>query len=652
MENRRAGGARDRHELAGALDLARGLFLSGPAGIGKSHLAERLASEREAAGAAVVSVRATVGSAELPFGAFASHLDSADRPVASMFIDVRRALTTLAGDRSLLLVVDDIHLLDDASAALLHQFVADGQAKLICTARTGHRPPPGVLELVQTGALHRHEVEALGLDGMQLHAGELLGCPLEASTAERVLAVTGGNPLFVQELLLSSLEQRRVHREGGEASTIELPADAPRLVDLVRARLADLSPDDLDAMRHIAFAEPCDPDELASVADADRLLRLESADAIVTSEHRGQLVIRVAHPIYGEVLRASTGLLQRRAILGTLATDLAARGVSRPADVIKLARLAVDGGIPVEAAVLRKALPPTMQAGQLDLAERIARRLTEDSDTFADAMELGRVLHYQGDLAGLHAHLPALRSLAETPGEHRAATLLEATAERVVGGDAALADRLIAEVSEQHPDSIDDWVPVSVHDMRAEQSVFQVGSRNNGELEREVAGARLAELAATCEGDLVATFTAHAAALGSADGAGLAAVADRFEAMGCALYATEAATHASDALRQAGDRRGANRWAARATELRSACEASVTAMPVVETGVVALSKREREVALLAAQGLTSRAIAEHLFISSRTAENHLAKAYGKLGVRSRAELSRLLDGGVVALAVS
>ena len=254
MENRRAGGALDRHELARALDLARGLFLSGPAGIGKSHLAEHLASEREAAGAAVVSVRATVGSAELPFGAFASHLDSADRPVASLFIDVRRALTTLAGDRSLLLVVDDIHLLDDASAALLHQFVADGQAKLICTARTGHRPPPGVLELVQTGALHRHEVEALGLDGMQLLAGELLGCPLEASTAERVLAVTGGNPLFVQELLLSSLEQRRVHREGGEASIIELPADAPRLVDLVRARLADLSPDDLDAMRHIAFA--------------------------------------------------------------------------------------------------------------------------------------------------------------------------------------------------------------------------------------------------------------------------------------------------------------------------------------------------------------------------------------------------------------
>ena len=108
---------------------------------------------------------------------------------------------------------------------------------------------------------------------------------------------------------------------------------------------------------------------------------------------------------------------------------------------------------------------------------------------------------------------------------------------------------------------------------------------------------------------------------------------------------------ASDALRRGGDQRGANRLLGRAAELRSTCEATVTAMPVVDTGTVALSKREREVAMLAAQGMTSRAIAEQLFISSRTAENHLSKVYDKLGVRSRAELSRMLDGGTVALVV-
>jgi DNA-binding CsgD family transcriptional regulator len=55
-------------------------------------------------------------------------------------------------------------------------------------------------------------------------------------------------------------------------------------------------------------------------------------------------------------------------------------------------------------------------------------------------------------------------------------------------------------------------------------------------------------------------------------------------------------------------------------------------------GPVPLTNREREVAILAASGLTSRAIAERLFLSARTVDNHLARIYAKLGVTSRAEL--------------
>jgi pimeloyl-ACP methyl ester carboxylesterase/DNA-binding CsgD family transcriptional regulator len=57
-------------------------------------------------------------------------------------------------------------------------------------------------------------------------------------------------------------------------------------------------------------------------------------------------------------------------------------------------------------------------------------------------------------------------------------------------------------------------------------------------------------------------------------------------------------------------------------------------------GVDALSRREREVALLAARGQTAPEIAERLFLSKRTVESHLAAVYGKLGVESKAELIR------------
>lgn len=51
-----------------------------------------------------------------------------------------------------------------------------------------------------------------------------------------------------------------------------------------------------------------------------------------------------------------------------------------------------------------------------------------------------------------------------------------------------------------------------------------------------------------------------------------------------------------------------------------------------------LSAREREIALLASLGYSSRSIAERFHLSGRTVETHLAHVYGKLGIVDREEL--------------
>lgn len=56
-----------------------------------------------------------------------------------------------------------------------------------------------------------------------------------------------------------------------------------------------------------------------------------------------------------------------------------------------------------------------------------------------------------------------------------------------------------------------------------------------------------------------------------------------------------------------------------------------------------LSATEREIAELAAAGLTNRAIAERAFVSVHTVEANLSRAYRKLGIASRAQLARALD---------
>ena len=57
-------------------------------------------------------------------------------------------------------------------------------------------------------------------------------------------------------------------------------------------------------------------------------------------------------------------------------------------------------------------------------------------------------------------------------------------------------------------------------------------------------------------------------------------------------------------------------------------------------GAAALTRREREVARLAARGMSAKAIAETLFVGERTVESHLSSTYAKLGVESKVDLVR------------
>jgi DNA-binding CsgD family transcriptional regulator len=57
-------------------------------------------------------------------------------------------------------------------------------------------------------------------------------------------------------------------------------------------------------------------------------------------------------------------------------------------------------------------------------------------------------------------------------------------------------------------------------------------------------------------------------------------------------------------------------------------------------GPESLTRREREVARLAATGMTAKEIAGSLFVGKRTVETHLASIYAKLGVDSKVLLVR------------
>ena len=85
---------------------------------------------------------------------------------------------------------------------------------------------------------------------------------------------------------------------------------------------------------------------------------------------------------------------------------------------------------------------------------------------------------------------------------------------------------------------------------------------------------------------------------------------------------------------------GASVWLQRARSgLRSLGNARGSAAALAADD---LTPSETRIAELAASGLTNRAVAERLLISPKTVEASLARAYAKLGIRSRAELGARL----------
>jgi len=110
------------------------------------------------------------------------------------------------------------------------------------------------------------------------------------------------------------------------------------------------------------------------------------------------------------------------------------------------------------------------------------------------------------------------------------------------------------------------------------------------------------------------------------------------------------------ALRRAGRPRDACRALAQGLDTAARCGARPLAARAREelriagarprrdwsVGIESLTPSELRIIRLAHAGRSNRQIAQRLYLSIKTVEGHLARAYGKLGVASRTELDRVL----------
>ncbi|HMF04758.1 MAG TPA: LuxR C-terminal-related transcriptional regulator [Acidimicrobiia bacterium] len=861
-------------QVATAMDgEAGGVLFAGPAGVGKTRLAVECLGLASRRGYRTAHVRANRSSATIPYGAFAALLPPATSRESESRGDLLRSFAEAVLEHGngdpLLLVVDDAHDLDDASAALLLHLVLHGGVFPVVTLRTGEPAPESVVMLWKDELLDRIEVSPLTVADVAMLAADVLGGPVDGTTVHTLRTTSEGNVLFLRELILSAVasgsltDVRGMWRLQGSLSA------SSRLTELVRMRLGKLDEAERHALEVVSVGEPVTFATIDALTDRACIERLESR-ALVDIEVDGNAgQVRMAHPLYGEVLRAElpSGRYQRicrllaDAVEGDDADELSAEdalrvgvwrlesGDTEHAHLLmtaarqaafafdfplarRLAAAAWEAGAGIEAGHLLgnmldtlgehdaaeevlhavesdarndeervqisearvgnlfRGLGRTEEAEEVTLAaERAVRNpdlraeltaqravhavfaadmnealalseplldetrhpgrvvvkaalaagtalalagRTADAIRVADrAFELRMELGNQVQMAGPGVYLVA-RALALT----EAGRLQEAEATAEAGYDGAVESQVLEGqgwftvmlgrtcLLQGRVDTAVRWLreaavlwgelghpsarwsfgglahalalrgdldgaeaaledldaepptPIRMMDVDVERGrawyTWLRGEHgralgmlhaaadagvDNGQYALAAGAfhdlARLGEPAEAVEhlervaehvdGQLMPARLAHATALSKSDAPGLDDASEAFEAIGAWLFAAEAATQASTLYGREGLRRRASASAQRARALTERCEGARS--PALETGPqpAALTKREREVATLAARGMTSREIAETIVVSTRTVENHLQRAYEKLGVSGRAELAAVLE---------
>lgn len=156
------------------------------------------------------------------------------------------------------------------------------------------------------------------------------------------------------------------------------------------------------------------------------------------------------------------------------------------------------------------------------------------------------------------------------------------------------------------------------------------------------AAPRIIEVGERVDGALSRAMKLHASGTSEGDVTVLEEAAEAFATIGAALLAAEVWTQVEAETTLRGLRARAAAAARRAHEQLAGTDAAPTPALAAASAPVALSRREREVATLAARGLPNAEIAAELSVSVRTVESHLYAAFAKLGVTDRKQLADVL----------
>ena len=310
------------------------MVLRGATGSGKTRVARDALNELKPAPLTYTWVTGTrAAAAAMPLGAFAGVVTVPGGPGLDLTAAVSAAVAALTsgGGQRRTIVVDDAHLLDDASATLVHALANDPRVRMLVVVDPGSRMPDAIASLGRQDDVVCVDLPPLDHAAVVTLAESVVNRHVDRMTGQRLWELSQGTPLVVCELLAAAQDETESTRQFWQfAERVPL---SHQLQAYVAQRIASCDGAELYVMRFLAIGESVKASTMAVEREGSLVDGLVERGLVRATPEDGVMYLSVAHPLVAAALRDKcppmTAFQIKERLLGFTSAG------TRPGDVVR-----------------------------------------------------------------------------------------------------------------------------------------------------------------------------------------------------------------------------------------------------------------------------------------------------------------------------
>ncbi|MEU2159342.1 LuxR C-terminal-related transcriptional regulator [Streptomyces sp. NPDC019396] len=408
----------------------QGFIIHGDTGTGKSRLASeclklaRKNGHRGGRAAAHATAGAPLASLAhlLPVG-----IDKNDP--ACIFRQVNESLraartnSTQGQAKKFVLLVDDLELIDSASATLIVQLLDSGSVLLVATMRYGSQLPQ-VTAVLEKGDHMRHvEIADLSEEETEELLVSVLRGPVEPNSVSLLYSASAGNPLYLRELTIGALSSNCLVSDDEIWLVVGSLSGTSRLVEHVSSRLDGISEAAMKVLETVAICGPVEARDMPANA-VDELARARLVQEFTAGRRD---IMEMAHPLYGDIVRSLLSAARRRVIWIEQIKRLHSHGARRREDASRIASWELAAWGRAEPDTLLQGAKVSQESCDFELARKLALAASQVTESLFPRLLLARALQELGEIHQAEKVLSEIEALAESDDDRIAVSVQQAS---------------------------------------------------------------------------------------------------------------------------------------------------------------------------------------------------------------------------------